>query len=344
MQDNRSIRETLPRDLTSWRSLDIQEECQYVWETVRPTFHDAGIYVWPFDGLHARADTRKPIQSNGFAYVTSMRGEEWTKPLQIFTCHNELTRGGSTLNGLHVVIRVVAMGDEGKRHLAILRKLAQGPRSMFAENHVVPLWQEVEFEDITFTVAPFVAYNLRECYGFWAKNSVGDIVDMILQALEAIAFVHALGIVHRDLCKANYVIQWHPESLVTMRVPLSRPRALLTDFETAHEFPSDLPPEQRLLSGLPLVGYVRPVPPEMTCGKSYDPFKADIWQLAESFSDFRATIPEIDNILEQMLETNVSLRLSAVDARDKLAAVVHSIPPNALLIPPFLSKPSVFET
>ncbi|KAH9920661.1 kinase-like domain-containing protein [Fomitopsis serialis] len=284
------------------------------------------------------------MRPNGFAYVNSMRGEHWTNLLQKFTCHNELTRAGSTLNGVHVVIRVVVMGDEGKRHLEILRKLAQGPRSMFAENHVVPLWQEVEFEDITFTVSPFVAYDMCECYGFWAKNSVGDIVDMILQALEAIAFVHDLGIAHRDLCKANYLIQWHPESLVAMRVPLSRPRALLTDFETAHEFPSDLPPQQRVLSGLPLVGYQRPVPPEMTCGKPYDPFKADIWQLAESFSDFRATIPEIDTILEQMLELDVSLRLSAVDARDKLAAIVHSIPPSALLIPPLLLKPPILET
>ena len=72
-----------------------------------------------------------------------------------------------------------------------------------------------------------------------------------------------------------------------MRVPLSRPRVFLTDFEMAHEFPLDVPPEERLLTGLPIQDYQRPVPPEIASGGLYDPFKADVWQLAESFSDFR---------------------------------------------------------
>ena len=72
-----------------------------------------------------------------------------------------------------------------------------------------------------------------------------------------------------------------------MRVPLSRPRVFLTDFEMAHEFPPELAPEQRMLSGPPREGYQRPLPPEVVDGKPYDPFKADIWQLAESFSDFK---------------------------------------------------------
>ena len=82
------------------------------------------------------------------------------------------------------MLRVVAIGDEGKAHLEVLRKLARGTRSLLTENHVVPLWHEVHFEDIVFTVCPYVGYNMRFAYGKWAKNSVGDIVDMILQALE----------------------------------------------------------------------------------------------------------------------------------------------------------------
>ena len=72
-----------------------------------------------------------------------------------------------------------------------------------------------------------------------------------------------------------------------MRVPLSRPRVFLTDFEMAYEFPLDVAPEDRLLSGLPIEDYQRPVPPEIASGGLYDPFKADVWQFAESFSDFR---------------------------------------------------------
>ena len=120
---------------------------------------------------------------------------------------------------------------------------------------------------------------------------------------QAIVFVHNLGIAHRvsdslyvsaspltidkDLCKSNYVVQWHPESLSTMRVPLSRSRVFLTGFKMAHEFPPDMPSEKRMLTGPPIDDYQRPIPPEIACGKPYDPFKADVWQLAESFSDFK---------------------------------------------------------
>ena len=76
------------------------------------------------------------------------------------------------------------MGDHGRRHIDILRKLARGTRSLLSDNHVVPLWREVDYEDITFIVSPYVAHSLVDCYALWARNSVGDIVDMILQALE----------------------------------------------------------------------------------------------------------------------------------------------------------------
>ena len=98
---------------------------------------------------------------------------------------NELTHGGTTSEGLIVVIRIAAMGREGRRHLEILRKLALGTTSVLTDNHVIPLWKEVDYEDITFIVSPYVAHSMLDCYGLWAQNSVGVIVDMILQALEA---------------------------------------------------------------------------------------------------------------------------------------------------------------
>ena len=100
------------------------------------------------------------------------------------TAQNELTHGGTTSNGLNVVIRIAAMGDQGRRHVEILRKIARGTKSLLTDNHTVPLWKEVDYEDMSFIVCPFVGHSMDDCYGWWAKNSVGDIVDMILQALE----------------------------------------------------------------------------------------------------------------------------------------------------------------
>ena len=76
------------------------------------------------------------------------------------------------------------MGNQGRRHVEILRKIARGTKSLLTDNHAVPLWAEVDYEDITFIVSPYVAHSMIDCYGLWAQNSVGDVVDMILQALE----------------------------------------------------------------------------------------------------------------------------------------------------------------
>ena len=55
---------------------------------------------------------------------------------------------------------------------------------MLVDNHTIPLWREVHFEDMVFGVFPFVGETLENCYAPWIQNSFGDIIDMILQALE----------------------------------------------------------------------------------------------------------------------------------------------------------------
>ena len=54
---------------------------------MRHVFDNVGIYLWPFDGAISQADPSCPTISNGFAYVTPVRGEEWVFHLQMFNCH-----------------------------------------------------------------------------------------------------------------------------------------------------------------------------------------------------------------------------------------------------------------
>jgi len=92
----------------------------------------------------------------------------------------------------------------------------------------------------------------------------------------------------QDAFRDNFIIQWHPESLRTMKVSISRPRVYLIDFETAIQFPAGCPSSERLLVGLPMAGdYARPHAPEFASGKAYCPFKLDIWQLGNSLSNFQ---------------------------------------------------------
>ena len=74
-----------------------------------------------------------------------------------------------------------------------------------------------------------------------------------------------------------------------MKVPITRPRVYLIDFETAVQFPEGCPLSERVSVGLPVEGeqYCRPLAPEFASGNAYNPFKLDVWQLGYSLSKFK---------------------------------------------------------
>ena len=81
-----------------------------------------------------------------------------------------------------------------------------------------------------------------------------------------------------------------------MRVPVTRPRVHLIDFEVAVSFESDCPASERMCTGYPIGGsfsrpemYSRPKIPEMESGAPWDPFKLDVMQLGLSIQDFKAS-------------------------------------------------------
>jgi hypothetical protein len=96
---------------------------------------------------------------------------------------NPLIRALRTHEGQDVIMRVVAqaVGENGRKHLDILRVLATAPQVLISANHALPMIREVQLGHITFGVFPFVGYTLDAS---WANDSVGDILDMFLQALE----------------------------------------------------------------------------------------------------------------------------------------------------------------
>lgn len=42
----------------------------------------------------------------------------------------------------------------------------------------------IEFEDVALGIFPLTGNDMEFAFGYWPRNSVGDVVDMILQALE----------------------------------------------------------------------------------------------------------------------------------------------------------------
>ena len=72
---------------------------------------------------------------------------------------------------------------------------------------------EFQFEDIIFGIFPKAGGDMSLAFGFWPNNSVGDVIDMLMQMLEvdftyyrlsifiylfkALEFIHDLNIAHR---------------------------------------------------------------------------------------------------------------------------------------------------
>ncbi|KAG5719375.1 hypothetical protein E4T56_gene13531 [Termitomyces sp. T112] len=321
----RRIRQKLPANLDEWRIPGncVQDE-ERIWLQLGEVLDQWGFTQWQhFADSILQAPSTAPQLSSGFGYTPLAR----TTPIWLgwFEYTNPLCRAVRTREGHDVIIRVIVIGKEGHEHLKILRKLATGPLSLYSENHTLPMFSELQFEDIIFGVFPKAGGSVSEAHGYWPRNSVGDIVDMLLQMLEALAFIHSHNVAHRDAFMDNFVVQWQPESLAAKKISISRPRIYLIDFEVSVQFSEDCPIENRVC---------RQCPPEVESGKPYDPFKLDVWQLASSLHKFKSKIPAIDETLAAMTDDDPVFRLSAQQALDRLGQIIASMPPESLLFEP----------
>ncbi|KAI0366048.1 hypothetical protein BV20DRAFT_1026949 [Pilatotrama ljubarskyi] len=339
------IRRLLPRTLSEW-SLAVDEAYDPIWHVLQDYLKARGYIIWYQQGDYGYLRPPKDTETtfNGFASAPVHRGlgaGSRLAKLSSFFSPNSLNRAARSLDGRDVVIRVICVGSEGRSQLEVLKYISRGPLNQATPNHAIPLFELFDLEDVTFGVFPRVGFNMFDAYNSWPENSVGDIVDMIMQGLEALGFLHSIGVAHRDAFKDNFLVQWFPESMASDQLTVSRPRVFLNDFETAVRFPDDVPPHARTCVGLPLCPtfpsperYFRNLAAELTTEQPYDPFKLDVWQFGDSFYDFRTTIPDIDAVLSAMRDDDPDMRISALDALKRISSVVNSMPPESLRIAP----------
>lgn len=233
------------------------------------------------------------------------------------------------------MVRIMAAKGEGHDTLRIVKKICTGEEGLLSSNHALPLLEVFEYHDLTFGVFPLVAVSLTRSINSWPKNTVEDIMDMLMQAIERIVFIHERHrIAHRDLFLSNFLLEWHPNTSEPglKRRGFTRPRVYLIDFETAVDFPEDSTPEERVVTGypFPLDSYGRPVAPEFRVSDTYNPFALNIWQFGSDLARFRSTIWEIDETLESTRNEDPRSRPTAAELLDRLDAVVSGIPPALL--------------
>ena len=203
----------LPSNLDDWRVPGSMEEDEArIWRSLDEVLGDAGFTLWTHSyACNFRSPDGTYPLSSGFGYARTDDADQIgsvsrlrrflfpvclfygsTLPLSDVYKKNGLARPARTRDGLDVVIRVIVIGDEGHDHLKILRTIATGEKSLFSDNHTLPMFAEFQFEDIIFGIFPKVGGEVKCAYGYWAKNSVGDIIEMLMQMLEVSFTFHIM--------------------------------------------------------------------------------------------------------------------------------------------------------
>ncbi|KJA17226.1 hypothetical protein HYPSUDRAFT_206395 [Hypholoma sublateritium FD-334 SS-4] len=215
-----------------------------------------------------------------------------------------------------------------------MRLLTTSPDNLLSNNHILPM-EEIVYQDIVFGVFPVLGNSVRRAMmPAMQQSSVEDIVLMIMQALEAVMYIHSKNVAHRDLFMDNFLVEWSPESMLGRN--WTRPRVYLIDFETAVHFPDDVDASQRLVSGLPFPDsmYNRERAPELLISEShmYCPFRLDMWQfgfhLVQMFS--KTGIVEIDTMWLPLRSDNPADRPTAHEVFQKLGDFIADVPPQML--------------
>ncbi|SJL12831.1 uncharacterized protein ARMOST_16263 [Armillaria ostoyae] len=331
-------RDILPANLAHWRSYECGPQDDPhdltwlpLWSRLQPLLSVRGYTLWEKEwGFSLISPSDRGPSPNGFLYHTPTISDSY-QSLHYVTPTNANVIAARHNDGRDVMIRIITADGEGHDTLRIVKKVL------------------FEYNDLTFGVFPLVAVSLTRSINSWPKNTVEDIMDMLMQAIEVkfpldepphanlcplkgIVFLHERHrIAHRDLFLSNFLLEWHPNTLDpdVKRHGFTRPRVYLIDFETAVDFPEDSTPEERVVTGYPfsLDSYGRPVAPEFQVSGTYDPFALDIWQFGSDLTRFRSTIWEID---ESTRNEDPRSRPTAAELLDRLDAVVSGIPPALL--------------
>ena len=92
-------------------------------------------------------------------------------------CQNPLTRAAQTPEGQAVVVKVLAIRDEGHECLSIIRKISSGPLALLSNNHCLPLIKEFVFEDI------ILVYSLRQVVCLKRPGEHGHEIQLVISLI-----------------------------------------------------------------------------------------------------------------------------------------------------------------
>lgn len=141
----------------------------------------------------------------------------------------------------------------------------------------------------TATGAPFLVMeylegcDLEELLQVEGPLPLTDVVDYLMQSLEALAHAHAVGLVHRDIKPANLFLACRPDGANVIK---------MLDFGISKAMRST--PEQKVLTGQAVLGSPVYMSPEQLRNAKDIDARADIWSLGVVAYELLAGKPPFD--------------------------------------------------
>ncbi|ORY73227.1 kinase-like domain-containing protein [Leucosporidium creatinivorum] len=270
----------LPQTLLEWRLYT--ESATPFWELLRPFFEEHGYILW-----HDEHGFARPRD-----YPDAIRAKDDYHEWADYIGPSEKTLfPARTKDRKDVMIRIISKGDQGQEHVKILKHLVEAD---VEKQHVLPLLELLEKDDMVFAVFPYVSVNDRT--GWF--GDLGEVFDFLRQVFEAFAFLHKHRIAHRDYGAGEVLVNFGGGRFALSSQMSDRSikpwswRKLfnvcywITDFELSVQFDADSEPSSRLVRGIPTAAwghtsqdYRKEVAPESLEEEPYCPFKADVFQV-----------------------------------------------------------------
>jgi len=188
------INPKLPNDLLAWRNLcevsdtddnnAITDVYKFAWHSLGPLLGKYGIRLWNNGwGVQLKGNKEFPA-IDSFYFLIGPAKEEAMANVDKFCIWNGLSHAASRKDNRDFILRIITAGGQGHDHLRIIQRLSSPPDIFQYNNHILPMVDQITFEDIAIGLFPRLNYNIQEV-GFPDKQaSIEDILYVVLQALE----------------------------------------------------------------------------------------------------------------------------------------------------------------
>ncbi|KZV84967.1 hypothetical protein EXIGLDRAFT_776012 [Exidia glandulosa HHB12029] len=223
--------------------------------------------------------------------------------------HYRTMRATNVSTGHRVYLKIVISSPEDPhgQERDILQLLNSEPHRSHRDNPCVPV-----YEFLSFPAVPGASPGIVPCLSIAVMPELQPLsyerlpikalyLDVIEQSLRGLAYLHSLGIAHRDLCDCNLALS-----------PGKPPyRLYFLDFGLAKQFQVTDPPTASAL----WQGGRMQVPEVTELNKPYDPYKADLYMLADEFWELSLSfLPELPGLAQIMASENPAERSTATEA------------------------------